>query len=79
MFGLFKKGIEKEFYKRMKQSSKSHAYIQRSNPFEVAPAVYNKHTEVLMENRKWLSENLDELKKVITEEQYEMVLDVIKS
>lgn len=62
----------------MKQSSKSYAYIQQNNPFEVAPAIYNKHSEILMENRKWLAENLDELKKVISDEQYEMILGVIR-
>ncbi len=78
MFGLFKKSIEKEFYKRMRQSKKSYDFIQKNNPFEVAPTKYNKHSEILAENRKWLAENIEELKKIITDEQYEMILALLR-
>ena len=77
MFGLFKKSIEKEYWKRIKQSMKSYDFVQNSNPFEVAPAKYTKHTQILADNNKWFSKNIDELKKFLNEEQYQMTKEII--
>lgn len=79
MFGLFKKSLKKEYWERIRQSEKSFNFIQNNNPFTAVPAEYEKHTNILIENKQWFSENLEELKKILNQEVYEMTERMINN
>lgn len=79
MFGLFKKNIKKEFWKRIEESRKSYDFVQNNNPFEVAPAKYEKHSRILEENRKWFKDNSEELMKHLNDEQQQFLLEIINA
>lgn len=76
MFGLFKKSIEKEYWKRIDECKASYVYIQNTR-FSSAPNIWENHFQKLNKNNRWFNDNMEELKKILTEDQIKMTKNAI--
>ena len=71
MIKIFRKNIEKEFWKQIKLADASQVFVDNYNPFSGSLAEYKKHKIILSEKKKWFKENLDKIETFIPTEQAE--------
>jgi hypothetical protein len=73
MLEFFKKSKKREFYQRMEKCRKAWDFLSKNNPFEAAPAKYSKNSKILVENKIWINDNLEDLKKFLDNSQLQEV------
>lgn len=73
MFRIFKKNIEKEFWKKMQQGATSYDFVCNYKPFYDSLADYEKHKKILYNNKKWFVENIDKIQKFLPKEKFEIL------
>ena len=77
MINIFRKNIEKEYWKRIKVGASSQNFLVNYNAFSGSLAEYEKHKRILSENKKWFKKNLDKIETFISTELVEILKNTI--